>query len=105
MVENKIQVVIKCPGENAEIKTIDNDLRTLQKIVGGYIETVTYDDCVVICNEDGIMLGMDLNTKFRGVPYLGDIIVAATSGEKFASLQKQEACKIAVELDKGDALV
>lgn len=32
---------------------IPNDLRTLQQLVGGYIETVTIaTDAVVICNEE-----------------------------------------------------
>lgn len=37
----KIKVIIKEPGKAPEIKTITNDLGTLQSIVGGYIETVT----------------------------------------------------------------
>ena len=51
---DKIRVIVKRPGEAAFMTVINNELETLQKIVGGYIETVTLaDDFVVICNEDG----------------------------------------------------
>lgn len=43
---------------------IENTLEEKQKLVGGYIEC-TYlmddDEVVLICNEEGKMLGMDLN--------------------------------------------
>ena len=44
---------------------IDNDLRALQKLVGGYIETLTVaTDCCMICNEEGRILGMPENCNF-----------------------------------------
>lgn len=56
-----IKVWVKRPGEKPEKIQIKNTLEGLQKIVGGYIETVTMaSDFVVICNEEG---------RIRKLPY------------------------------------
>lgn len=51
---DKIRAVVKRPGEAAFMTVINNELETLQKIVGGYIETITIaDNLVIVCNEEG----------------------------------------------------
>lgn len=103
--ENMIRAVIKEPGENAEIKMIPNELRHLQKLVGGLIECVRLKDCVVICNKEGLLLGLDWNTVFDGQLFFGNIVAVSSSGGDFASLDERTAQKIAVAMDKGTVIV
>lgn len=73
----KIKVIIKEPGKAPEIKTITNDLGTLQSIVGGYIETVTLaSDFVIICNEDGKLWNLPYNFDFGGQSFVGTVVFA-----------------------------
>lgn len=60
---NKISVLRVAPGQYPEVIEIDNTLEALQEQVGGYIETVYpfEDDAVIICNEEGKMIGLPLN--------------------------------------------
>ena len=68
----KIKVIIKRPDEAyGHIAHINNDLKTLQETVGGYIEAVEIgDNVVLICNEDGKNLGLESNFAIGEFPYL-----------------------------------
>lgn len=71
--------------------TMPNDLEALQKAVGGYIETVTLaTDLVLICNEEGRLLGLDHNCRICGVDFVGTIILAGVDGEEFADIPATE---------------
>ncbi len=79
-----IRVLIKEPGKAAEMRTIENTLESLQKIVGGYIETVTmFADLVVICNEEGRIYGLPFNCEFCNVDFCGPIVFVGVDGEEF----------------------
>lgn len=83
MKEN-IHVIVKVPGRPAEPREIPNTLEELQGIVGGYIETVRFaSDCVIICNEEGKLLGLEPNIFLMGEQFVGPIIIAGTKGENF----------------------
>lgn len=63
---------------------IPNDLHTLQKLVGGHIETLTVaTDCCVICNDEGRILGMPENCNFCGVDFVGPILLVGVDGDEF----------------------
>lgn len=82
----EIEVIIKRPGEAPAKKTIQNRLEVLQAIVGGYIETVTLaSDLVIICNEEGRIMGLPYNCDICGVSFVGPIIFAGIGGEEFTS--------------------
>ena len=50
-----MKVYIKEPGKKPKVTDIENTLKALQEIVGGYIETVTLSDrSVLIVNEEGL---------------------------------------------------
>ncbi len=86
-----IRVLIKEPGKAAELRTIENTLESLQKIVGGKIETVTmFTDLVVICNEEGRIKEMPFNCKLLGVDFVGTIILAGVDGEEFGDSPEDE---------------
>lgn len=64
-------------------------LSNLQRIVGGYIETVTFPDLgvVVICNEEGRLLGLPYCSTIRGVDFYGPVAVFRPDGENLADVQ------------------
>ena len=62
-------------------------LENLQAYVGGYIETVTLaKDLVVICNEEGRLMGLPPNCRICGVDFVGDIIIAGVAGGEFTNI-------------------
>ena len=75
-----MKAIRKEPGCAPELIDIDNTLKALQTEVGGYIETVTIaSDVVVICNEEGVRLGMPYNCRFVDVDFVGPILVSAVT--------------------------
>lgn len=83
----KISVIIKQPGRVPYKTAISPTLENLQKTVGGHIETVTIaEDAVIICNEEGQLMGMPHNCKVIGVDLVGPIVFAGVNGEEFADL-------------------
>ena len=82
-----MQVIYKAPGAPAEVRDIPNELSALQEAVGGYIETVSLaSDAVVICNEEGRLMGLPHNTRFVGVDFVGPILIAGVDGEEFCDV-------------------
>lgn len=73
--------IIRATGEVEEI-VLSNDLVDLQKIVGGFIETIHLPDKrIMIVDEDGKMKGKPLNKKATEMyapqwdTVVGDVIV------------------------------
>lgn len=92
-----IQIVLCEPGKKARVTTVKNDLASLQKMVGGYIECVyPYEDPVgIVCDEEGKINGKELNRALRdenGNIYdilAGTFLVVGLGDEDFASLSKE----------------
>ena len=83
----KIKVIIKEPGKAPVLTEIENELGAFQKVVGGYIETVTFaEDACIVCNEEGRLLGMPYNCNFCGIRLVGTIIVCGVSGDEFCDV-------------------
>ena len=81
----KISVIIKQPGRVPYKTAISPTLKNLQQTVGGYIEAVTVaEDAVIICNEEGRLLGMPHNCNVMGVDFVGPIVFAGVAGEDFS---------------------
>lgn len=84
---DKIRVLSKRPGQPPRSVWMANSLENFQTAVGGYIETVTLaEDLVIICNEEGRLMGLPYNCTICGVSFVGDIILAGVKGEEFADL-------------------
>jgi hypothetical protein len=92
-----MKVIIKRPCDQfGEEATIPNTLRALQEAVGGYIETVTLDNGVVlICNEEGKIRDMPYNFTVRRMihnflpvsnPIFGTVIACGAEGDEFADI-------------------
>lgn len=80
---------------------LENDLPPLQKVVGGYLETVALaGGLLLVCNEDGntLDIGRAWAVCFPGQnpqPIAGNFFVCRREGEEFASLQDGDADALA----------
>ena len=84
---DKIKVFTKRPDGIPRSVWVTNSLKNLQNAVGGYIEAVTLAAAlVVICNEEGRILGLQHNCAMCGVDFCGDIIIAGVRGDEFADV-------------------
>ena len=61
--KSTLTVLVVEPGKAPYQAAIGADLKSLQQVVGGYIESISpYDDPVaIICNEEGKLMGLPLN--------------------------------------------
>ena len=83
-----LTAIIKEPGWAPEIVEILDKLENYQRIVGGYIECVRWDDDhVLIVNEEGKLLGLDKNFRFGGDIIVGTAIWIGVDGEDFTDIQ------------------
>ncbi len=88
-----MRVVIIEPGQVAEIREIEPGLKSLQTLVGGYIECLHFEnDICLIVNEEGKIHNLPSNRIcFHGDRLVGSVIIVNTSGEDFCSLTEKEA--------------
>lgn len=89
-------VIKKEPGQRAVVVEIENDLKALQQAVGGYIEVVyPYKEPVgVICNEEGLLMGLPFNTFIRGYHLFGTILIVGLTEDDFCDVPERYLCKI-----------
>ena len=96
MKEETIVVVIKNVGEKGKITSINNDLKSFQDIVKGYIEVYPLrDDILIICNEEGKLQNLELNFSIpcrnNYVEHIvGNVVVVSNQGEEFGSLNDEQ---------------
>lgn len=80
----KIRAVVKRPDEKyGHMTNISNTLSNLQRTVGGYIETLTLGDIVIIVNEEGKHQKLEPNMMIGTDMLVGTIIVCGVNGEEF----------------------
>lgn len=88
--KKEIRVIVKDPGRRAEVRTIPNTLEELQRIVGGFIECIPFDDdSRLIVNEEGKILGLEPNFPIWNDVLCGAVIVAGVDGEDFTDVSDQ----------------
>ena len=89
---SRMRVLIKDPGQSPREFNIENNLETLQHIVGGYIEVVGLAcGIVAICDEEGKLKGKKKNFGMTYDWLVGTIIFCSTKGEEFAGLTDRQA--------------
>ena len=97
-----LRAIVKRPDEEyGHVTNVSDKLETLQKTVGGYIETVTWpalmrkqDEFVVVCDEEGLLKDAPFNCtvvvkdqrwRDRGpVTFFGTIVVLGVDGDECA---------------------
>ena len=96
-----MEVLLVEPGKEARMTEVSNDLRSLQSLVGGYIEaTYPFDDPVaLVCNDEGKIMQMPLNRALRGEDgkiydaIAGPFFVCGIGEDDFCSLPKDLQAK------------
>jgi hypothetical protein len=89
---SKIRVLIKRPGEKGRWQEIENDLATLQQIVGGYVEEVRiFTDLSILCNEEGKLRGLPYNLNVLGLDLVGTVVFVGVNKRGFTDCPESTA--------------
>ena len=93
----KLRVLICEAGKAPRVAEIEDTLKAKQEIVGGYIECIYLnDDVIMVCNEEGKLIGLPYNRPLftpNGEFYdivCGDCFIVGNDGEDFRSLTDAE---------------
>lgn len=71
--------------------SVPHELTAMQQTVGGLIEVVRNGDgTLLVCNEEGKLLGMEGNRRISGDVLAGPFFVVGDAGETFRSLTEEE---------------
>lgn len=91
-----IQVLKVEPGKAPESVSMPNTLKSLQAAVGGYIEAVGLDcGAVLICNEEGKLMGLPANRRLDGDVIAGTFLVVGEADGEFCSLTDTDTARYA----------
>jgi len=91
-----IMVITKRVGQKCTVEEIENSLRSLQQIVGGYIEILRMDfnpALILICNEEGKLLNLEPTLDLGYDVICGNYLIAKDDG--FGELISLNAVDIA----------
>ena len=91
-----MKVIKKAPGRQAEFAFIDGSLDSIQKAVGGYFRPVSlFDQLVLLCNDDGEILGMEPNFPIQGLGMIvGPVVFVREEKENFVSVSEDDMRKL-----------
>lgn len=81
-----MRILVKYPKCPAHVESINNNLEGFQKLIGGYIEAVSFGNITVICDEEGRFKGRPFNTTINDVEFYGKIAFVGVDGDEFADL-------------------
>ena len=98
MKADTLTVLVVEPEQPPYVKSIGDDLRSLQAEVGGSIEAnYPFEDPVaIICNEEGKLLGLPLNRALRDAEHhvydviAGTFLVVGLGTDNFCSLNEKQ---------------
>lgn len=86
--EANIKVIIVEPNKPARVETIANELKTLQGLVGGYIECIKTEDFDIIVNEEGKLHELEPNFHiYNGQDYVAGTAVFAAVNHKIGEFK------------------
>ena len=90
MKEN-LRILMVEPHKAPYEASIPHELSAMQQTVGGLIEVVRNGDgTLLVCNEEGKLLGMEGNRRIPGDVLAGPFFVVGDAGETFRSLTEEE---------------
>ena len=100
--KNKIKCLLVNPYQLPKEIEINNDLETLQQYVGGYIETIQYNDVIIICNDEGNLNYMQPNRAIGSDIIFGPFLVVGDDFENadFKSLTERQILENKIRFDK-----
>lgn len=88
----KIKVLMIPADRPAYVTNIENNLNNFQRNVGGYIQAVYLaEDTALICNEEGKLMGLQVNKNIpkhfiRNDIIVGDCFICGVAGENFCDI-------------------
>ena len=100
-----MKIVIIEPNEKACVEEIEGNLREMQQIVGGLIETVPLEELPelrIVCNQEGKYRGLEDNFANYDDIICGIAFICKNGKEDFAGLTDDEAEQV-LELFNGIA--
>lgn len=103
--KEKLRILLKKVGREPKIEFIDNTLEEKQKLVNGLIEVVPFmeaEDSLIVCNEEGKILGLPPNTLFDFDYIAGDYFVVGDDYENadFKSITDEQIEKAKPYIEK-----
>ena len=91
---SKIRILVVEPSKEPKQIKVENTLENLQKIVGGLIEYVELDcNTDIVCNEEGKLLGLELNRKLENDIVAGTFFIVGQHNGETISLSKKQIKK------------
>ena len=96
MSDKTLKVLVVEPMQPCRVQEISHTLEAMQEIVGGDIESVSFQREAIICNEEGKLRGLPYNRPLldeSGLPMdilQGTFFVTGIDGEHFTSLTDEQ---------------
>lgn len=93
----KLKVLMVPAAGTPTLKDIDGSLESMQKLVGGYIETdAICPGILAVVNEEGIVSDLPVNLGIAGRLYFGDVFLVGhdPGDEDFRSIGFYEAVNL-----------
>ena len=101
----RIRILYVPADGTPEVKEIANDLKVLQDLVGGYIETDRLTPTLIsIVNEKGLIHDLPVNKHFKGTRwYRGNVLIVRAPywAEDFDSITLEDIVTLMAEFDIG----
>ncbi len=89
--DNLLQIVYVEPNRQPFTSEVGNDLKSLQRAVGGYIEPISMGDgTLLVGNEESKLIGMEGNRRIGESIIAGPFFIVGEDGEDFCSLTDEE---------------
>lgn len=89
--EKNIVIGVKKPGEQVEFVNTTGELKELQNIVGGYVETFPFKNGIRCwCNEEGKIHNLPPNFYFCGDCIVGTVFFSRDDDCDIASLTSDD---------------
>lgn len=90
-----MRVLIIEPMKEPHVADIENDLKSMQDVVGGLIEVINLeDDIVMVDNEEGKLIGLEGNRRVGRDIIAGTFFLCGSNGEgEFVSLTEEQIDK------------
>lgn len=96
MSDKTLKILVVEPMQPCRVQEIPHTLEAMQQIVGGYIESFSYQREAIISNEEGKLRGLPYNRPLldeNGLPMdilQGTFFVTGVDGERFTSLTDEQ---------------
>ena len=95
---NSIVIIYKEVGKEPVFRKVENNIKYLEKILGGKVETIPYEDIVILCRKNRDNLKANVYINNTGFSIKGNIILVKKDDNKFVSLNKGQAIRYGVFL-------